>query len=84
MSRECELCGKTKTAGRTYTYRGLPKYKGGIGLKVTGKTKRVFRPNVQKVRAVINGTVQRITVCTKCIKSGKIVKPMKPQRTKPE
>ena len=43
--------------GFQYTYRGLAKYKGGVGVKVTGKTKRKFRPNLQRVRAVVGGNV---------------------------
>jgi large subunit ribosomal protein L28 len=38
-------------------------------------TKRRFNPNLQKVRALMNGQVRRISVCTACIKSGKVVKP---------
>jgi len=38
-------------------------------------TKRRFNPNLQKVRAIKDGQVKRITVCTKCIKAGRVVKP---------
>lgn len=75
MSRECDLCGKGVEVGYQYTYRGLAKYKGGVGVKVTGKTKRKFRPNLQRVRALVGKTVQRVRVCTRCIKSGKVRKP---------
>jgi large subunit ribosomal protein L28 len=54
--------------------RGLPKKKGGIGLKTTGITHRVFRPNLQRVRVVEAGRVRRARVCTACIRSGKIRK----------
>lgn len=76
MPRECELCAKRVQVGYQYTYRGLAKHKGGVGVKVTGKTKRKFRPNLQRVRALIGGSVQRIRVCTRCIKSGKVRKPV--------
>ena len=75
MPRECDLCGKKVGVGNQYTYRGLAKYKGGVGRKVTGKTKRKFCPNLQRVRALVGNTVQRIRVCTRCIKSGKLRKP---------
>jgi large subunit ribosomal protein L28 len=38
------------------------------------KTKRVFRPNLQTVRALLNGTAQRLRVCTRCLRSGRIQK----------
>jgi large subunit ribosomal protein L28 len=52
----------------------LEKKKGGIGLHITGVNKRMFRPNLQKVRARVDGGVQRMTVCTACLKAGKVVK----------
>lgn len=74
MSRVCDLCGKEARVGVTYKRRGLAKAKGGVGRRVTGKTKRKFRPNIQRVRAKINGTVRRINVCTQCIRAGKVTK----------
>ena len=53
MSRVCSICGKGPSAGRTIARRGRPKYLGGIGLKITGVTKRVFKPNIQKVWAMV-------------------------------
>jgi large subunit ribosomal protein L28 len=55
--------------------RGLAKKKGGVGRKVTGMTKRSFKPNLQKVRAVVAGETVRVKVCTTCLRSGRIVKP---------
>ncbi|MCJ7544396.1 MAG: 50S ribosomal protein L28 [Phycisphaerae bacterium] len=77
MPRICPFTGKKTTSGRQYTRRGKAKYLGGVGRKITGKTKRKFRANMQRVRAVINGTVVRINVSTKAIRTGKIVKPPK-------
>ncbi len=74
MSRVCEICGKKPSAGNTYSYRGLAKSKGGVGIKITGKSKRVFRPNLQNVRAKIKGRAKRIKVCTKCIRAGRVTK----------
>lgn len=74
MSRVCELCGKHAHVGITYERRGLAKAKGGVGRRVTGKTKRKFRPNIQTVRANINGRVKRIKVCAQCIRAGKVTK----------
>ena len=63
--------------GRSIARRGKAKYLGGVGRKVTGITKRSFKPNIQKVRAVIDGTVCRIRVSAKAIRMGLIVKPTK-------
>jgi len=52
----------------------MPKKKGGIGLHTTGITKRRFLPNIQKVRALVNGGPVILKVCARCIKSGKVVK----------
>ena len=75
MARVCEFCGKRPQVGRTIARRGLAKKKGGVGRKVTGITKRRFKPNIQTVRALIDGEVRRVKVCTACIRSGKITKP---------
>ncbi len=83
MSRVCAFTGKRTTSGRQYARRGKAKYLGGVGRKVTGRTKRKFKPNVQKVRAVIDGKVVRVMVSTKAIRDGMITKPVK-RNWKPE
>lgn len=50
MSKICEVTGKKPTRGYKYAIRGIAKKKKGIGLKVTGKTKRRFQPNLVKKR----------------------------------
>ena len=75
MSRVCEICGKKTQVGNQIERRGLAKWKGGVGRKITGKTKRTFKPNLQMVRAKINGSAKRIKVCPRCISAGKVVKP---------
>lgn len=79
MSRCCFFTGKRTVAGRSIARRGKAKYLGGIGRKVTGISKRKFKPNIQKVRAIIDGTVCRIRVSAKAIRSGLIIKPVKRQ-----
>ena len=74
MPKICYICKKGTVAGRTITRRGLAKKKGGVGKKITGITIRRFLPNLRTVRAVINGNVKRIRVCTKCLKAGKVTK----------
>ena len=74
---KCAHCGKKTTFGRSIARRGKAKYLGGVGRKVTGITKRRFKPNIQKVRAVVDGRVCRIRVSAKAIRMGLIVKPPK-------
>lgn len=77
MSRVCYFTGKRTVSGQTICRRGKAKYLGGVGRKITGITKRKFKPNVQKVRAVIDGKVCRLRVSTKAIHMGLIEKPVK-------
>ncbi len=75
MARVCYFTGKKTSFGNQITHRGKAKYLGGVGTKVTGITPRKFRPNIQKVRALIDGRVCRIKVSAKAIRNGLIVKP---------
>ncbi len=77
MSRVCHFTGRRTSSGRTYTHRGKAKYLGGVGTKVTGKTKRKFRPNIQTVTAVVDGSIKRIKVSAKAVKMGLVIKPLK-------
>ena len=82
MPRVCYFTGKKTSSGNQKTHRGKAKYLGGVGTKVTGITARKFRPNIQKVRAVVDGQIVRIKVSAKAIKNGMIVKPVKRRYTK--
>jgi large subunit ribosomal protein L28 len=75
MSRRCEICGKGVVRGTRILRRGQAKKKGGIGQHVTAITPRLFKPNLQVVRALVNGTVRRVKACANCIKSGRVAKP---------
>jgi len=77
MSRVCYFTGKRTVAGRKITRRGKAKYLGGVGRKITGSTKRKFKPNIQKVRAVVDGNVTRVKVSAKAIHMGLVQKPPK-------
>ncbi len=79
MARICELTGKGSIKGRHIWRSGKAKKKGGIGTHVTAKTKRRFLPNLQRVKAVIDGEVRYLRVSAKAIKQGLIVKA--PKRT---
>ena len=83
MSRVCHFTGKKTHAGGSISRRGKAKYLGGVGVKTTGITKRKFKPNIQRVRAIVDGKVCRINVSAKAIRMGLVVKP--PRRDwKPE
>ncbi len=83
MPRKCAFTGKRTRAGRQYSRRGKAKYLGGVGRKVTSKTKRKFKPNIQKVRAVIDGKIVRVKASAKAIRSGLVTKPPKRDYTPP-
>jgi len=68
VAKECRICGKKPMVGSNVSHSHRV-------------TKRVFNPNLQKVRAVIDGKVQRIWVCAACLKSGKVVKPTQKSKT---
>ncbi len=78
MARMCELCGKHSQMGNSVETRGKAKYLGGVGTKITGITRRQFRPNLQRVHAELpNGGSKTIRVCVQCIRSGRVRKAVK-------
>ncbi|MFZ0566091.1 MAG: 50S ribosomal protein L28 [Chlamydiales bacterium] len=50
MTKQCQVTGKKTSRGYTYSIRGIAKKKKGIGLNITGKSKRRFLPNLIKKR----------------------------------
>ena len=73
MARVCTVTGRHTHSGGQIARRGLAKAKGGVGLKTTGVSKRKFKANIQKIRVVLPaGTVTRVKLSTKAIKSGVI------------
>jgi large subunit ribosomal protein L28 len=61
MAKRCEVCGKSPAVGRQVSH-------------AHNVSARRFEPNLQRVRALVNGGVQRIRVCTSCLRSNKVVK----------
>lgn len=76
MGYECDICGKGVSFGKSISRRGKAKYLGGVGQKVTGITRRKFKPNLQRIQVLIGGGVKRMRVCTQCIRSGKAPRPI--------
>ncbi|MDK2858683.1 MAG: large subunit ribosomal protein [Verrucomicrobiota bacterium] len=72
---KCAVTGKGTVSGRRIVRKGLRKSKGGIGLHVTSATKRTFKANLQRIRVKDeNGTVRRVWVSAKAIRSGQVAK----------
>jgi large subunit ribosomal protein L28 len=61
MAKRCEICGKVPVVGRNISH-------------AHNVTPRRFEPNLQTVRAALGGGTKRIRVCTRCLRSGKVVK----------
>ena len=61
MSRVCEVCGKRPVSGNNVSHS-------------MRHTRRVIAPNIQRVHAVVDGKRTWIRACTRCIKSGRVVK----------
>ena len=79
MARICELTGKRPMKGSIIWRSGKSKKSGGIGTHVTAITKRRFLPNLQRVKAEVNGEVRYVRVSAKAIKKGLVTKA--PKRT---
>ena len=62
MSYMCDISGKHPTVGNSVSH-------------ANNHTKRRWKPNLRKVRAVSQGSVRYIQVCTRCLRSGKVIKP---------
>ena len=75
MGQQCAICGKKPRVGNRVAQRGKPKYLGGNGRKTTGITRRMFRPNLQKMRIQQDGGgVATRRVCTRCLRNGSVQK----------
>ncbi|MBF90023.1 MAG: 50S ribosomal protein L28 [Candidatus Marinimicrobia bacterium] len=61
MSKVCKICGKGPKTGNSVSH-------------ANNKNRRRWLPNLQRVKAQINGSVKRVRVCTSCIRSGKVLK----------
>ena len=59
MAKKCYVCGKGQTSGNNVSHS-------------VRRTRRTWSPNVKRVKALVNGSPKRITVCTRCLRSGKV------------
>ena len=77
MPNVCHFTGKKTTFGNNVARSGAAIKKGGFGLHISGITRRTFKPNLQKVTAIIDGKPTRIKASTRAIRDGLVVKPLK-------
>ena len=62
MAKQCESCGKGTVTGRKVSH-------------AHNVTSRTWEPNLRSIKALIGGTVKRVRVCARCIRSGKVQRP---------
>ena len=67
MASVCEVCGKHPSFGKSVSHSHV-------------RTNRRWNPNIQRIRAVVNGAPKRVNVCTGCLKAGKVQKPVRTKR----
>lgn len=68
MSQRCDVCGKEPSFGNQVARLGHNAQKR----RVLGRSSRMFRPNIQPVRATVDGRPVKLKVCTSCLKAGKV------------
>ena len=56
---KCQICGKTVHSGMSVSHSHI-------------RNKRQWKPNLQTVRAIVDGTPTKVTACTRCLRSGKV------------
>lgn len=61
---KCKICGKSPKTGNNVSHSNV-------------KTRRIWKPNVQKILVEYKGSIERMPVCTQCLKSGKVRRPQK-------
>ncbi|MGM0652288.1 MAG: 50S ribosomal protein L28 [Bacillota bacterium] len=61
MAKVCTVCSKSKATGHQVSHSNI-------------KTKRKWRPNIQRIKVMVNGSPRRVNVCSRCIKAGKVKK----------
>ncbi|MEM9081948.1 MAG: 50S ribosomal protein L28 [Planctomycetota bacterium] len=77
MPKECIFTGKRTTFGNNVATSGAAIKKGGFGLHCSGRTKRTFKPNLQKVNLIVDGKPTKAYVSTRAIRDGLVEKPLK-------
>ena len=61
MANRCEICGKDRLTGNLVSHSNI-------------KTHRVWKSNIQKIRAIVNGVPRRLKICSRCLRTGKVTR----------
>ena len=61
MANLCEVCGKSTASGMNVSHSHI-------------RTRKTWKPNIQRVRAVVDGETKKVNVCTRCLRSEKITR----------
>lgn len=61
MANLCEVCGKSTASGMNVSHSHI-------------RTKRTWKPNIQRVRAIVDGETKKVNVCTRCLRSDKVTR----------
>jgi len=61
MAKHCEICGKKPGFGHSVSH-------------AQNRTNRRWNPNLQSIRTRVNGSTKRLTICTSCLKAGKVAR----------
>ena len=69
MGRTCDMCGRGTTVGLNVPRKGVPKKKGGVGIRKGPQTKRTFLINLHPKRVTVNGRTRRMRLCSKCLRT---------------
>ena len=62
MAAVCDICGKRRNVANNVSHSHI-------------RNKTVQKPNLHRVRAIVDGSPKRIRVCTRCLRSGKVIRP---------
>ena len=61
MANLCEVCGKSTSSGMNVSHSHI-------------RTRKTWKPNIQRVLAVVDGATKKVNVCTRCLRSNKITR----------
>jgi large subunit ribosomal protein L28 len=61
MARKCDICGKGTISGNNVSH-------------AHNKTRRIWKPNLVKMQALLDGKKKTIKICTRCLRTGKVQK----------
>ncbi|MEK7412866.1 MAG: L28 family ribosomal protein [Planctomycetota bacterium] len=82
MPRVCVFTGRRARGGWTKAEKGARR-DGGVGNKIKGRSRRLVKPNLKKVRIMLDGKIQSVYVSTRAMKKGLVIKPLRVKAAAP-